>query len=61
LLVRIQESGVAVPSSTVVAGKLALRVAITNHRSTFEDFDILVRAVLEEGGTLSSARVTSSS
>ena len=47
VLLRVQESGVAVPSSTVLDGKFALRVAITNHRSRSEDFDILIRAIKE--------------
>jgi glutamate/tyrosine decarboxylase-like PLP-dependent enzyme len=49
LLIELQESGVAAPSSTLIDGKYALRVAITNHRSRLEDFDILVHKVLEIG------------
>jgi len=49
LLIELQESGVAVPSSTLIDGKYALRVAITNHRSRREDFDILVQKVIEIG------------
>jgi aromatic-L-amino-acid/L-tryptophan decarboxylase len=45
ILMRLQESGVAVPSSTVVDGRFAIRVAITNHRSKREDFDLLVETV----------------
>lgn len=45
ILLRIQESGLAVPSSTTIDGRFALRVAITNHRSKQEDFDLLVEAV----------------
>jgi aromatic-L-amino-acid/L-tryptophan decarboxylase len=52
ILLRIQESGLAVPSSTVLAGRFAIRVAITNHRSRREDFDLLVRAVVETGDAL---------
>jgi aromatic-L-amino-acid decarboxylase len=52
LLIRIHESGVAVPSYTTLDGKYCLRVAISNHRSTFEDFDIFIEAVLEQGGRL---------
>jgi len=47
VLVRVQESGIAVPSSTRIDGRFALRVAITNHRSRREDFDVLVDAVLD--------------
>jgi aromatic-L-amino-acid/L-tryptophan decarboxylase len=43
LLLRIQESGVAVPSHTVLGGRRAIRVAITNHRSRSSDFELLVR------------------
>lgn len=49
LLLRIQERGVAIPSSTVIGGKYALRCAITNHRSRREDFDALVDAAVELG------------
>jgi glutamate/tyrosine decarboxylase-like PLP-dependent enzyme len=49
LLMRLQESGIAVISSTVLDGNFALRAAITNHRSRREDFDILVQAVLKIG------------
>src|SRR6185369_2079829 len=49
ILLRIQESGLAVPSSTTIDGKFSLRVAITNHRSRKEDFNMLVEAVLRIG------------
>jgi aromatic-L-amino-acid/L-tryptophan decarboxylase len=52
ILVRIQEKGLAVPSSTRIDGKFALRVANTNHRSRREDFDLLVKAVTEIGRTI---------
>lgn len=45
LLARVQESGLAVPSSTNLHGKFSLRVAIVNHRSRREDFDLLVESV----------------
>ncbi len=47
LLAQLQESGVAVPSNTILNGKYALRVAITNHRSRREDFDLLLEKLLE--------------
>lgn len=49
ILMRIQERGIAVPSSTRLAGRFALRVAITNHRSRRADFDALVEAVERTG------------
>ena len=52
ILIRVQERGIAVPSSTVLGGRFALRVAITNHRSRREDFDLFVDAVLAAGEEL---------
>jgi aromatic-L-amino-acid/L-tryptophan decarboxylase len=45
ILMRLQESGVAVPSGTVLGGRFAIRVAISNHRSRREDFALLVETV----------------
>ena len=53
ILIRIQERGIAVPSSTVLDGRFAIRVAITNHRSRLEDFDLLVEAMADIGRELS--------
>jgi aromatic-L-amino-acid/L-tryptophan decarboxylase len=47
VLLRVQESGAAVASSTVLDGKFAIRVAITNHRSRRKDFDTLISALKE--------------
>jgi aromatic-L-amino-acid decarboxylase len=49
LLLRIQESGIAVPSATVLQGRYAIRVANTNHRSKPEDFDMLFEAFVRLG------------
>jgi glutamate/tyrosine decarboxylase-like PLP-dependent enzyme len=54
ILLRIQESGLAVPSSTMIGGAFLLRIAITNHRSKREDFDLLVKAVSEIGRAVAS-------
>jgi aromatic-L-amino-acid decarboxylase len=54
LLLRLQESGIAVPSSTILDGKFAIRVAITNHRSRRADFDVFLAAVLELGSAIAS-------
>ncbi|MGH7579505.1 MAG: pyridoxal phosphate-dependent decarboxylase family protein [Gemmatimonadales bacterium] len=54
ILIRVQERGIAVPSSTVLGGRFALRVAITNHRSRREDFDLFVEAVLAAGAELTA-------
>jgi len=52
LLVELQESGIAAPSYTTLHGAYCLRVAISNHRSRFEDFDVLVEAVHRIGAQL---------
>lgn len=54
LLVQLQESGVAVPSSTVIRGQFALRVAIVNHRTRNADLDTLLAAVLRIGDDLAA-------
>jgi len=53
LLIRLQESGIAAPSYTTLGDTYCLRVAISNHRSRYADFDILVDAVMEIGDSLS--------
>jgi aromatic-L-amino-acid decarboxylase len=52
ILLRLHESGIAVPSSATLNGKYALRVAITNHRSRREDFDLLLHEVARLGREL---------
>lgn len=52
LLLRLQESGVAVVSNATINGKYCLRAANVNHRSTYADFDLLVKTVVELGQEL---------
>jgi len=42
----VQESGIAAPSTTRMGGRLAIRAAIVNHRTTNEDVDRMLDAVL---------------
>jgi aromatic-L-amino-acid decarboxylase len=56
IVIRLQESGVAVPSLTRIDNRSAIRVAITNHRSRREDFDLLLEHVLGIGASLASRR-----
>jgi glutamate/tyrosine decarboxylase-like PLP-dependent enzyme len=53
LLVELQEQGIAAPSGTTLRGRHVIHAAITNHRSTREDFDILVREAIRIGNELS--------
>jgi glutamate/tyrosine decarboxylase-like PLP-dependent enzyme len=43
----LQESGVAVPSTTRLRGRSAIRVNVTNHRTRREDLELFVRAACE--------------
>jgi glutamate/tyrosine decarboxylase-like PLP-dependent enzyme len=52
ILVKLQESGVAAPSYTTLKGEYCLRAAISNHRSRFEDFDLMVKEVIKIGNSL---------
>ena len=54
IVIDIQESGVAAPSTTKLDGKLAIRAAIVNHRTDTCDLDVLVAAVLEFGARRSA-------
>jgi glutamate/tyrosine decarboxylase-like PLP-dependent enzyme len=55
IVVDIQESGIAAPSTTVLDGQLAIRAAIVNHRTDTCDIDALISAVLEFGAQRSSS------
>ncbi len=55
ILVQLQESGFAVPSSTVLKGRFSIRCAIVNHRSTRADFDALTDEVVRLGERLAAA------
>jgi glutamate/tyrosine decarboxylase-like PLP-dependent enzyme len=48
----LQERGIAVPSVSTINGRKYLHVAVANHRSRREDFDLLVREVVRLGGEL---------
>ena len=54
IVVDIQESGIAAPSTTVLDGRLAIRAAIVNHRTDACDIDALIAAVLEFGAQRSA-------
>lgn len=52
ILIALQSRGIAAPSQTVLQGRFAIRVCITNHRSEDHDFDTLVTAVKRIGAEL---------
>ncbi|HSL30927.1 MAG TPA: pyridoxal-dependent decarboxylase [Anaerolineales bacterium] len=52
VLMQLHEGGIAAPSYTTLQGRYCLRIAIANHRSTQEDFDLLAREVVRIGQEL---------
>jgi aromatic-L-amino-acid/L-tryptophan decarboxylase len=52
IVIELQESGVAAPSTTRINQALAIRAAITNHRTNRSDIDALVDATLTIGRAL---------
>jgi glutamate/tyrosine decarboxylase-like PLP-dependent enzyme len=52
ILMQLQERGIAAPSYTTLNGRYCLRIAIANHRSLQEDFDLLAKEVVRLGREL---------
>ena len=52
IMLRIQESGLAVPSDTTVQGVHCLRVAINNHRTVGDDLEFLVAETVRLGDAI---------
>jgi len=52
IVVELQESGVAAPSTTRLHGAIAIRVNLTNHRTTRPDLDLLLAETLRIGAVL---------
>ena len=46
ILIELQEQGIAAPSYSTLNGQYCIRVAISNHRSRYEDFDVLIEQTL---------------
>jgi glutamate/tyrosine decarboxylase-like PLP-dependent enzyme len=55
IVIDLQESGIAAPSTTILEGQLAIRAAIVNHRTDSGDIDALIAAVLVFGAQRSNA------
>ena len=52
ILMQLHEQGIAAPSYTTLNGRYCLRIAIANHRSRQEDFDLLATEVVRLGQEL---------
>ena len=57
ILMQLHEQGIAAPSFTILKGRYAIRVAITNHRSRKEDFELLVKEVVRLGDQVTKKAV----
>ncbi|HMI31832.1 MAG TPA: pyridoxal-dependent decarboxylase [Candidatus Limnocylindrales bacterium] len=57
ILFSLQESGAAVPSSTMLSGRFSIRVCICNHRTRREDLEFLVREVVQRGRAIAAEPV----
>ncbi len=56
ILVELQEQGIAAPSYTTLRNNYSIRVAIANHRSRNEDFDVLIAQTVRLGELLMADR-----
>jgi aromatic-L-amino-acid decarboxylase len=56
ILLRLQESGIALPSATTLPRGYAIRCANTNHRTRDDDFDALVEATVALGEEIRAER-----
>jgi aromatic-L-amino-acid/L-tryptophan decarboxylase len=56
IMLRLQESGIAVPTDTTVHGRHCLRAAITNHRTRREDLQLLVKETVRLGQEIERER-----
>ena len=52
IVAALQRDGIAAPSTTRIGGQLAIRVCVTNHRTTAADLDLLAREVGRLGRAL---------
>jgi aromatic-L-amino-acid decarboxylase len=59
LAIRVQESGVAVISTTTLGERQVLRVNFTNHRTTASDVDLLVETLRDLGDALKAEGIVS--
>jgi hypothetical protein len=49
ILIRLQKPGIAAPSNTFLHGQYAIREANVNNRSRKEDFDLMVKTIVNIG------------
>jgi aromatic-L-amino-acid decarboxylase len=54
IVVDLQERGIAVPSTTTIDGRCAIRLNLTSHRVTDADLDLTLDAIVETGRRLAA-------
>ena len=54
ILMQLHEQGIAAPSYTTLNDRYCLRIAIANHRSRQDDFDLLAKEVVRIGNELTA-------
>lgn len=54
IVLRLQESGIAAPSTTRLKGRLAIRINLTNHRTRQSDLDLLFTEIVRIGGDVAA-------
>ncbi len=59
ILIQLHEQGIAAPSYTTLNQGYCLRIAIANHRSTQDDFDLLAKEVVRIGNEITAADIDS--
>jgi aromatic-L-amino-acid/L-tryptophan decarboxylase len=55
IVITLQESGSVAPSTTTISGRLSIRAAIVNHRTSHAEIDTLLASTLAAGRTLRPA------
>jgi glutamate/tyrosine decarboxylase-like PLP-dependent enzyme len=57
IVLALQESGIVAPSTTRIGGRVAIRAALVNHRTSRAEIDALIDGVLSFGDTIASAAI----
>ncbi|HTW79938.1 MAG TPA: pyridoxal-dependent decarboxylase [Terracidiphilus sp.] len=57
IAIELQESGIVAPSTTILDGRVAIRAAIVNHRTSRAEIDALVEETLWTGRNLCARRM----
>jgi glutamate/tyrosine decarboxylase-like PLP-dependent enzyme len=59
IVIQLQNSGIAAPSTTLIDGQLAIRAAIVNHRTQASHITTLIQSVIDLGRQLTQSTASS--